>query len=139
MRLTIPVVIMAVLLSVPQSHSQDLDSVEWGGYIIVSDKEEEEPVTFDVKNLGDEDSRNYKITMIHNDRDYLFEKLDVKDDKIIFKLDTGSVYDCGLILQGDGSFCGDCIKPNANNDNKNKISITMTPQKQEESSIEPNE
>lgn len=138
MRLTIPVVILAILLVALQSYSQDLDSVEWGGYIIISDSDgdEKEPVTFDVMNLGDEDSRNYKITMINNDQDYLFEKLDVKDDRIIFKLDTGSSYDCDLILQGDGSFSGDCIQLNSNN--KNKIFIMMIPQEQEES-IEPND
>lgn len=135
MRLTIPVVTMAILLLVQQSHSQLLGSVEWGGYIIVSDEGEEESVIFDVKELGDVDSRDYKITMIHNDQAYLFEKLEIKDDEIIFKLDTGSLYDCSLTLQDDGSFSGDCIRPNVN---KNKISIRMTPDQKKES-IKPNE
>ena len=114
-------------------NSKELDAVDWGGYIIVPDVGEEEHVTFDVRRLDDEAGPKYKITMIHNDQDYLFENLDIKVNEITFKLDTGSLYDCSLILREDGSYSGDCDRSNSN-DSKKKIFITMTPQAQDESS-----
>lgn len=126
MRLILFVLAVSNILCVSPCHSQDLYTTDWAGYIIVSDGIEKESVAFDVKSLDAEGGAGYKISMIHNDQDYLFENLDINGDTITFKLDTGSLYDCSLILQEEGSYSGDCIRKNPDDSNK-KIFIMMIP------------
>ena len=130
MRRTIAALAMVTLPTANFSYSQELVSGEWGGYIIVSDIEEKEFASFYVKELEAEDSRHYNITMVHYDRPYIFDELNVEEDRIVFKLDTGTLYDCDLSLQDDGSYTGDCVVPNAEQDS-NKIVIRMIPREQE--------
>ena len=119
--------IIFIFLFVSPCNSQELDTaMDWKGYIIVSDEGEKESVKFDVKSFDAENGISYSIAMIHNDQDYLFENLDIKEKAITFKLDTGSLYDCGLKLQDDGSYSGDFVRSNTN-DSKKNIFIKMIP------------
>jgi hypothetical protein len=122
-----------ISLLVNPCNSQEVDTtVDWKGYIIVSDDGEKEFVKFDVKKLDAEDGINYKISMIHNDQDYLFENLDIKESALTFKLDTGSLYKCGLMLQDDGSYSGECVRSNTS-DSRKTILINMTPFEKDDS------
>ena len=127
MRLISIILTVFISLSVSPCNSQELDTTtDWKGYIIVSDEGEKEFVKFDVKGVDAEDGINYTIAMIHNDQDYLFDNLEVKENVLTFKLDTGSLYECSLKLQDDASYSGDCVRSNAS-DNKKNIFIKMTP------------
>lgn len=134
MQLIISASVLAILLVTNISYSQELAIGKWGGYIIVSSSDEKQiekqTVSLYVEGLGAEDNHNQanKITMEHKDKPFEFKELDIKDGKIIFKLDTGTLYDCDLSLQGDGSYSGDCMQQNEKL-GKNKISIMMTPPK----------
>ena len=126
MRLNVSLAAMVIVLFSNLSYSQEMSTGEWGGYVLVSDSDEKESVSFHVRDLEAEEGKNYKITMVHNDQPYMFKELNVMNDKISFRLDTGTLYDCNLSLQNDGSYSGDCIGPETDQE-KNKISMTMTP------------
>lgn len=132
MRLNVSLAAMMIVLISTPSYSHEISTGEWNGYIILSDSGEKESVSFHVSDFESEDGKSYKITMVHNEQPYVFKELNVTNGKIIFRLDTGTLYDCDLSLQNDGSYSGDCIGAETDQE-KNKISVTMNPKESSES------
>lgn len=101
--LTRVIMIAGLLITSPVAAADELPEGEWDGPVRMH--EQPERITkFKVRQHGS--GRN--ITMFYNGRPYQFENLIVTADKMIFDLDTGSIYRCELDRSSDGHFAGVC-------------------------------
>lgn len=114
-----------ILASAPYSvFAVELVEGEVDGKIKFHNQTKFDPTTIVVrsKKIGDESI--YKIEMIHDERLYKFDKLnlDFMPQKMMFNLDTGQEYNCELFFDENvkkditeckdkEGYCGKCVQP----------------------------